>query len=518
LAEDNERESTSAAGISRGQNVVYAMPYDWASIAHFLAPALARVEPSPLEIHAIQLLVVTPDVDVTTTVARTAVRLASDRGVAVLAATSAGRARRLLKERPVPVLVGAPDILVDLLRGAAVKLERVRAVAVAWIDDVVAAGGAPHLETLMADLPKDAARIVVAGELTPAVEELIERYARRARRDVPPTAVNEPTAIEYVAVSATSRLDVLRRVLDMLDPRSALVFVRSDESEVPVRELLRALGYGHPEATIQSGRLASADTEVVILFDTPASSDELRDAMGAQKRRIVALVQPRQLPALRSLASGGTVSPLVLPEAYLRARGRDETMRAELRDVLTTQNIGRELFAVEPLLEDYDGSEIAAACLRLLEHERAARATARPAEAARPSTMVRLFVNVGGRDNVRAGDLVGAITSEAGVTSADVGKIDVRESHSLVEVSAAAADKIVDKLTGAMIRGRRAVARVDVERPPRPRDGRDDRSARPPRDRRPNADASKRGGRRERDGFSNERTSARGAGRRRDRE
>src|SRR5439155_503742 len=69
LAEDNERESTSAAGISRGQNVVYAMPYDWASIAHFLAPALARVEPSPLEIHAIQLLVVTPGVDVTTTVA-----------------------------------------------------------------------------------------------------------------------------------------------------------------------------------------------------------------------------------------------------------------------------------------------------------------------------------------------------------------------------------------------------------------------------------------------------------------
>ena len=508
MAEDNERESTSAAGISRGQNVVYAMPYDWASIAHFLAPALARVEPSPLEIHAIQLLVVTPDVDVTTTVARTAVRLASDRGVAVLAATSAGRARRLLK--------GAPDILVDLLRGAAVKLERVRAVAVAWIDDVVAAGGAPHLETLMADLPKDAARIVVAGELTPAVEELIERYARRARRDVPPTAVNEPTAIEYVAVSATSRLDVLRRVLDMLDPRSALVFVRSDESEVPVRELLRALGYGHPEATIQSGRLASADTEVVILFDTPASSDELRDAMGAQKRCIVALVQPRQLPALRSLASGGTI------RAFGRSLSsrvcRDETMRAELRDVLTTQNIGRELFAVEPLLEDYDGSEIAAACLRLLEHERAARATARPAEAARPSTMVRLFVNVGGRDNVRAGDLVGAITSEAGVTSADVGKIDVRESHSLVEVSAAAADKIVDKLTGAMIRGRRAVARVDVERPPRPRDGRDDRSARPPRDRRPNADASKRGGRRERDGFSNERTSARGAGRRRDRE
>src|SRR4030095_12943469 len=81
--------------------------------------------------------------------------------------------------------------------------------------------------------------------------------------------------------------------------------------------------------------------------------------------------------------------------------------------------------------------------------------------------MVRLFVNVGSRDNVRPGDLVGAITSQTGITSADIGKIDVRESNSIVEVASKKATNVVEKLTGTSIRGRRAVARVDTERPSR---------------------------------------------------
>ncbi|HEY6785215.1 MAG TPA: DbpA RNA binding domain-containing protein, partial [Gemmatimonadales bacterium] len=67
-------------------------------------------------------------------------------------------------------------------------------------------------------------------------------------------------------------------------------------------------------------------------------------------------------------------------------------------------------------------------------------------------------------DNARPGDLVGAITNEAGITSAQIGKVDVRENHSLVEVTSEAAENVVAKLTGSTIRGRRVVARIDQER------------------------------------------------------
>ena len=77
-------------------------------------------------------------------------------------------------------------------------------------------------------------------------------------------------------------------------------------------------------------------------------------------------------------------------------------------------------------------------------------------------------------DNVKPGDLVGAITNEAGISKAELGRVDVRDKHSTVEVATGVANSVISKVTGISIRGRRVVARVDEERdhrdrPPRPR-------------------------------------------------
>jgi DbpA RNA binding domain. len=104
--------------------------------------------------------------------------------------------------------------------------------------------------------------------------------------------------------------------------------------------------------------------------------------------------------------------------------------------------------------------------------------------------MTRLFVNVGARDGARPGDLVGAITNQGGITSDEVGKVEVRESHSIVEVAPAAVDGVIERVTGTTIRGRRAVVRRDEQRAQRDND-RGDRGDRGPR----GADRSERGDR-----------------------
>src|SRR5207247_10003629 len=162
--------------------------------------------------------------------------------------------------------------------------------------------------------------------------------------------------------------------------------------------------------------------------------------------RVVALVTPRQIPALRRLA-GGTVTPLSLPDAAVRARGREESLRDELREALAAGQFARELITLEPLLGDYDGVEVAAAALKLLEAERA-KATSAPGTAKTPAAVTRLYLNVGSMDNVRPGDLVGAIANEAGISRDEMGKVDVRERHSTVEVATPVANSVVSKLTG----------------------------------------------------------------------
>jgi ATP-dependent RNA helicase DeaD len=65
---------------------------------------------------------------------------------------------------------------------------------------------------------------------------------------------------------------------------------------------------------------------------------------------------------------------------------------------------------------------------------------------------------------MRPGDLVGAITGEAGLTGSSVGAIQIADSYSLVEVPDAVADDIVRALSTATIKGRRLEVRRERDR------------------------------------------------------
>ena len=69
--------------------------------------------------------------------------------------------------------------------------------------------------------------------------------------------------------------------------------------------------------------------------------------------------------------------------------------------------------------------------------------------------IVRLFVGRGRLAGVRPGDLVGAITGEAGIDSRSLGAIEIGDRFSLVEVPDSMADDIIEAMRSATIRGKK---------------------------------------------------------------
>jgi ATP-dependent RNA helicase DeaD len=74
---------------------------------------------------------------------------------------------------------------------------------------------------------------------------------------------------------------------------------------------------------------------------------------------------------------------------------------------------------------------------------------------------VKVFVNVGKKDRASAKDIVGALMREVKLAKGDIGRIDVRDTFSIVEVARGAAARVVEQLPGVTIRGRRVSARLD---------------------------------------------------------
>lgn len=491
MSEEQAEATEAVATIGRSSGTVYVLPHTTESIAEFLSPALGRIDP---ESPAVQVVIVTSDAENALAIADMAHSLNGATGIEVLPVTGAARSARLLKARPVRAVAGTPEELLSLISGSHLKLEDLKVMVFAWAEDVLDQGEktVAAVESLISEAGKTAERVIVTRKLERRIEEFVERYARRSRRAPMPLddiGSGDIPEIKYLTSAGIAKPAALRRLLDELDPPSAAVIVRTTAGENEARRVLHTLGYRESDPAVYLIRGAPSSTvHTVILYDAPVRRSEIHALGGAGAVNLVALVQPSEMPPLREML-GAKLSPLNLAVGVSKLRRRDDTIRSELRSILASGIPPREISPLEPLLAEYDAVEIAAAALQLLERERRVAkvtptpttATAAPAApaAAWTGAMTKLFVTLGERDDVKPGDLVGTIAGEAGIPGGQIGKVEVYESHTIVEVPAAESERIIAALNGKTIKGRKVAARAD--RPKSERKGEEGARAERPR-------------------------------------
>ena len=347
----------------------------------------------------------------------------------VHAVTGLARTAALLKEGRIGVLAGAYSDLAALVTRAALKLETLDTIALAWPESFAA-----ELDPLLAEAP-NARRVILSWNPT-ALDPFLERHARRPEiiGDLPLDDVGQPlgpvTSARYAIVAAARK-----RVRDVLDS-------------------LRSL---RPYVWTGGAIEAPGEPPDAVIAAVLPTRDELRQLAAIAPQPTV-LVLASQLPYLRSIA---TLTPLPLPSPADRAQDRVAALRAQIAARLRLGDVDPELAMLAPLFEEHAPAMVAAALLAI---SRSAAATGEAAEAGAPAEEGRwskLFVYVGRKDRASAKDLVGALIKEAGLQKGQIGKIDVRDTFSLVEIAPAVMEQAVQRLSGVTIRGRRVTARPD---------------------------------------------------------
>ncbi len=239
----------------------------------------------------------------------------------------------------------------------------------------------------------------------------------------------------------------------------------------------------------------------VVNYDIPSNPDAYVHRIGRMGRAgregvAITLVEPREHRLLRNI-EGATKTRLEIAHVPTVADLRDrrlEMLRATLREALLGDGLDRFRAVVEPLTDEFDVVDVALAAVSLAESEmrrdgdetseiqpaaffaeaRGAAPDARPPARAgrsrdggRPPAPVggwaRLWIGAGRDAGVRPGDLVGAITNEAGVGPRAVGAIQIADRFSLVDVADESAEAVVRALRGASLRGRKVQVRLDRE-------------------------------------------------------
>ena len=432
---------------ARGTNLVLAAPPSpaWA------APAFAGLLSRRSESSAGLCIVLCPAESIEEW-ARLVSFLAAGTGIRLGAAQTPGRLTRLLRSDAVDLVLTSPDNAEELIRRATLKMESVASVVLIWPERW---SDAEAITRLIADVPAESQRLFITAD-PQAAASLIERYSWRAPVAdlLGPAPAGDAPPVRSTPVSWRGRIEALAELIEQLDPESCAVWTADTRDHEAIRAGLAATG-----ASVEVVTSIPAPVALILAYDLPSPA-LLRQLTAAGET--VLLVPPGAEGYAARLAPKRR--PLHLLGGLDRARSALETARREVATLLEGEPSEAGLLGVAPLLERYEAPAVAAALWQLW---RAKPAPVAAAPVARPPSAVRLWIGAGKRDEVGQGDVMAALTRYAAVPREAIGKIEIRESFTLVELgSGVDAEAVAEKVTGRSIGKRRLVARVDRGRTP----------------------------------------------------
>jgi ATP-dependent RNA helicase DeaD len=283
------------------------------------------------------------------------------------------------------------------------------------------------------------------------VKDLAERHARRAPL-VTATRVPEPPAVaaRYVVTDGERRAATIRAVLDTLNPSSTLLWE-------PALDRYERWGEFVEDPSVAVMDAPPADRRFDLAIATELPSAEVLAGLAETADGVVVVLRASQLAYLQRIARAPR--GLHVETTADRAREHAHQLRQHVRRRIAEGDVSPELLALGPLFDEYDPAVVAAALARTPPSVTATPAAPAPEEAPLPA-WVRIQVGLGKRDRVRPADLVGALLNGVGLPKDHVGKVDIRDGFSIVEIRAEDATRTLRALAGLTVRGKKLAPRV----------------------------------------------------------
>lgn len=476
--------------LGKGNNLLLTAGPGAGLLAAWIIPVLGRVEPAE---GGPRVLVLCATDEIADRFAESVARLAQITGHAIAALGSSW----VLPERA-DVLFTTPSALLVALTESTISVSDVETLVVDQAQLIESLTSLSDVEQVFDYLPTGGQRVLSALPMTDGVQDLADRHFKRTVTiPAPETAGPKRGTVRFRIAPEPTEAATLSVVDELLTggARHALVFCRTEDRAADVGDYLTLHGFtaGAPGDTAVPVWLGVDALEarpeaqgveglVTISCDAPSDEDTLDRRHSIAPDNVV-IVLPREIAHLKSLGrrTGYETVPFPPPKRAADPMGQ---LRATVERAMEEEDTAPYLLALEPLFQRYDPSEVAAAALALLRKKGVSSAPKAPtaertsaaARATGTPAWSKLFIGVGERDGLVKGDLLGAITGETGVTGEAVGKIEIRESHSVVEVHDTEARKVIQAINGTTIRGRSVRADFDRPRKSPPKRGRPSRS------------------------------------------
>ena len=507
-----------------GRDLLGHAPTGTGKTAAFALPLLSRVD---LRARPVQILTLTPTRELAIQVAeayqRYAAGLPGFHVLPIYGGQEYGGQIRALK-RGVHVVVGTPGRTMDHMRKGTLRLDGLQAMVLDEADEMLRMGFIDEVEWILEQSPEQRQMALFSATMPKEIERIARRYLKdpveisiKAR-----TATAETIRQRYWLVSGVHKLDALTRILEVEQPDAVLIFVRTKTATTQLAERLAARGYAvaamngdmaQSQREQMVGRLKSGTLDIlvatdvaargldverishVINYDIPYDTEAYIHRIGRTGRAgregdAILFVSPRERRMLNAIerATRQKIEELELPTTEVVNNERIARFKQKITDALATDELAFMRGVVEQYQQEHDvpAVDIAAALAQisigdrplLMETEErrvqpqrdeagpAARSGRKRRDKADAPDMERFRIEVGLIHDVRPANIVGAFANEAGLDGRHIGRVDIQEDHSFVELPVGMPREVFRDLKKVWVCGRQ----LNISRQDQPED------------------------------------------------
>ena len=397
-------------------------------------------------------------------------------------------------KRGVHAVVGTPGRVMDHLKRGTLKLNSLKALVLDEADEMLRMGFIDDVKWVMEKLPKERQIALFSATMPDVIRRVAEKFLNNPKivKVKTKTATAQTISQRYWLVSGVNKLDALTRILEVEEFDALLIFVRTKTATADLAEKLSARGFTaeaingdiaqrQRERIIQQLKNGKIDiliaTDVaargldverishVVNYDIPQDPESYVHRIGRTGRagregKAILFVAPRERRMLKTIEriTRQPIDPMQLPSAKIINEQRVVNFKNRITDTLNNQELAifEELILTYQKEHEIDAFKIASALALmaqgteplLLNEKEINQASLDKGNKSKlsvsinadplkdnPSIQMRRYrIAVGHKDNIKPGNVLGAIANEAEISSAFIGAIQIYEDFTTVDL------------------------------------------------------------------------------------
>lgn len=384
-----------------GRDVVGQAQTGTGKTAAFSLPILDRIDPKN---PAVQALILTPTRELALQVCQAIRGFNDDRRLKVVTIYGGQAIEPQISrlQRGAQIVVGTPGRILDLLGRGILKLDQVSWLVLDEADEMLNMGFIQDVEKILNQAPIERQTAFFSATMDPSIRKLITKFLRSPvtitieQPKAAPTRINQ---VAYLVPRGWTKARSLLPILELEDPESALIFVRTRKAAAELTSQLQAAGHSVDEyhgdlSQTQRERLLLRfrqrqvrwvvatdiaargihvdDLTHVINYDLPDSVENYVHRIGRTGRAgkegtAISIIHPLDRRKLRDIEHHvrQRLEIASIPtRAQIEAR-QIEKLQANLREALSGERMASFLPIVAQLSEEYEPHAIAAAALQM---------------------------------------------------------------------------------------------------------------------------------------------------------